>query len=328
MLILTFFVLSFQLEEIGSSREEQNQLRDNSGILQSEEDHLTDYPAANNEGNEPYAALQSATALSGSSGAFSAALGGSDGEISNDDADVPAADAPLRTDGRSADAHIAADAPRAEGGADAAQRAKMTAINNLAGNFRGFRLFSGAQLSALHRAEQYGAEGRRSSDERGSAPPKRAKFAILSIFPDTVSPNGNEKITIRTNMTQASIVFCRINAKVLHARYLSNGEIVCRTPVLHPGEARVSVSVDKRKWCDDFTLHVGKDYDGERAWFVICIAIVFILFISYMVFKFMFFKRKVPKRKNFRNANDPLLRLNRSHNDTASLKRRRAQIEP
>lgn len=155
---------------------------------------------------------------------------------------------------------------------------------------------------------------------------KRAKFTISSVIPTIISTKGNERITVYTNLTNPTFVFCRFNTKVYNGRY-NNGEIICKTPILAPGEVNLSISVDKRKWCDDFVLHVINE-ENNRVWIVVCIAIVFISFVSYMLFKFLFLKRKVPKRKNFRNTNDSFFNLNKVDNEAKKLKRRRAQIEP
>ncbi|KAH0786397.1 hypothetical protein GPJ56_009673 [Histomonas meleagridis] len=160
------------------------------------------------------------------------------------------------------------------------------------------------------------------NDDIGDPPiAYQAKLTIESVRPTILSSKGGEIVYIQTNLTRNTVVFCKFNSKVITGRYINDGQITCKAPPLQQGEVSLSVSVNRRKWGKEVFLSVIEE-ESDRPWMVICIGCIIIIGAIYVVAKFLFLKRRVPKRRNRVRNYDELLNTQPKVSEKERLRRR------
>lgn len=140
---------------------------------------------------------------------------------------------------------------------------------------------------------------------------KRPKFHIVSVSPQTISTRGDEKIEITMNTTLDGPPFIKFGEdKIVHGRHSKKDLTVkCRTPRLQEGEIEISVSIDKIKWSDPFSLVVVAD-EADLPWIFVGCAGLAIIAVSLMISKLICGKRAVPKKKKHsKYDNEDLLNI-------------------
>lgn len=140
---------------------------------------------------------------------------------------------------------------------------------------------------------------------------KMAKFNIVSISPRTVSTRGDEKIEITMNTTLDGPPFIKFGEdKIVHGRHSKKDLTVkCRTPRLTEGDINVSVSIDKVKWSEPYSIVVVAD-EADLPWIFVGCAGIAIIAVSLMVSKLICGKRAVPKKKkSSKTHNDDIMNI-------------------
>lgn len=153
---------------------------------------------------------------------------------------------------------------------------------------------------------------------------KYPKFHIVSISPQTVSTRGDEKIEITMNTTLDGPPFIKFGEnKIVHGRHSKKDLTVkCRTPRLQEGEINMSVSIDKIKWSEPFSLIVVAD-EADLPWIFVACAGIAIIAVSLMVSKLVCGKRAVPKKKkSSKYHDDDLLNIMAPNYSSNNLRKR------
>lgn len=127
--------------------------------------------------------------------------------------------------------------------------------------------------------------------------PKKSGFLITHVSLGQVKSKGGEKVIVSIDYNFSGLCFCKFGERTVYGKQLNETTLECKAPALHPGMTKLSVSMDKSKWCLPVDIEVidNSDTDRYKLGIVMIVVLMFFGLCGLFFWNKGFRKRKLQK---------------------------------